>query len=83
MRSIFLSLVNHDPRGIPYPQIYLSPEQLSYDCDLAIHVATTRNIRTHFSKQQPPWKLIYLPERVAKLKRNTSSEYSKAYDSDK
>ena len=75
--------MNHNPRELPYIWIPLSPEQSSYNCDLAICVATTCNIRTHFSKQWPPWKPIYPPVKVVKSKRNISLEYSRTYDSDK
>ena len=41
----FLDLCITILRGIPfYQQNLLSPEQLSYDCNLAIRVATTHNI---------------------------------------
>ena len=55
-----------------YPTLnYLSLEQLSYSCDLAIRVATTRNIRTRFPKQRTSWTPTLPRAKVAKPKRNT------------
>ena len=64
----FSRLVNHDPREVPCTQIPLSLKQLTFDCDLAIRVATTCNIRTRFLKNNnhPGCRLIYirgLPDR--------------------
>ena len=49
-------LVHHDSKGntLLHRRNLLSLEQLSYDCDLAIHIATTHNIRTHFLKTDHP-----------------------------
>ena len=41
-------LVNHDPRVITLHRVFLSPERLPCNRDLAIRVTTTRNIRTRF-----------------------------------
>ena len=46
----FPRLVNHDPRERPCTRNPLSSEQSSHGCDLAIRIATTRNIRTRFPK---------------------------------
>ena len=55
-----------------YPtSTYLSLEQLSYSCDLAIRVMTTRNIRTRFPKTRTPWTPISPPAKVVKPKKNT------------
>ena len=44
MNLPFFQLVNPTSKGIPYTRTFLSPKQLSYDCDLAIRIATTHNM---------------------------------------
>ena len=47
------------PRGVPFHQRnYLSLEQSSYDCDLAIRIVTTRN--TQGMHEQPIGQYSYI-----------------------